>query len=155
VPFRKQKRFDYQREYRICIRTLHRLAEPRTFNIGSLRGFGGYIPSERVLKAFKLSLAGKAACQAKVSAFAAVPAMQPAYACPRLDAPARQTGPSGPLPETPLLSVDHEVGRYMGSAIVADFAHRAGSQFAPHERGIRAGGEQMPSGLVTLPCCLE
>lgn len=61
VPFRKQKRFEYQREYRICIRTLDRFAEPRTFDIGSLRGFGGYIPSERVLKAFKLSLAGEAA----------------------------------------------------------------------------------------------
>jgi hypothetical protein len=61
VPFRKQKRFDYQREYRICIRTPDRFAESRTFNIGSLRRIGGYIPSEQVLRAFKLSLADKAA----------------------------------------------------------------------------------------------
>lgn len=56
VPFRKQKRFDYQREYRICIRTLDRSPLPRTFNIGSLSGLGSYLPSEQVLKAFKLSL---------------------------------------------------------------------------------------------------
>lgn len=61
VPFRKQKRFDYQREFRICIQTLDRSPTPRTFNIGSLRGLGGYIPSEHVLKAFKLSVADRAA----------------------------------------------------------------------------------------------
>jgi hypothetical protein len=61
VPFRKQKRFDYQREYRISIRTLDRSPLPRTFNFGSLRGLGGYVPSEQVLKAFKLSLRDKAA----------------------------------------------------------------------------------------------
>jgi len=61
VPFRKQKRFDYQREFRICIQTLDRSLMPRTFNIGSLRGLGGYMPSEQTLKAFKLSLAKKAA----------------------------------------------------------------------------------------------
>lgn len=61
VPFRKQKRCDYQREFRICIQTLDRSPTPRTFNIGSLRGLGGYIPSEHVLKAFKLSVADKVA----------------------------------------------------------------------------------------------
>jgi hypothetical protein len=61
VPFRKQKRFEYQREFRICIQTLDRSLTPRTFNVGSLRGLGGYIPSEHVLKAFKLSLAAKVA----------------------------------------------------------------------------------------------
>src|SRR3984957_3267808 len=61
VVFRKQKRFDYQREFRICIQTLDRSPVPRTFNIESLRGLGGYMPSELVLKAFKLSLADKAA----------------------------------------------------------------------------------------------
>jgi hypothetical protein len=61
VPFRKQKRFDYQREFRICIQTLDRSPMPRTFNIESLRGLGGYMPSEHMLKAFKLSLADKAA----------------------------------------------------------------------------------------------
>jgi len=61
VPFRKQKRFDYQREYRISIGTLDRSPLPRTFSIGSLRGLGSYVPSERILKAFKLSLRDKAA----------------------------------------------------------------------------------------------
>lgn len=61
VPFRKQKRFDYQREFRICVQTLDRSPAPRTFNIGSLRGLGAYIPSEHVLKAFRLSLTDKAA----------------------------------------------------------------------------------------------
>ena len=61
VPFRKQRPFDYQREFRICIQTLDRSPAPRTFNIESLRGLGGYMPSEHVLKAFKLSLANKAA----------------------------------------------------------------------------------------------
>jgi len=61
VPFRKQKRFDYQREFRICIQTIDRSPTPRTFNIGSLRGFAGYMPSEHVLKAFKLSLPDTAA----------------------------------------------------------------------------------------------
>jgi hypothetical protein len=61
IPFRKQKRFEYQREFRICVQTLDRSPMPRTFNIGSLRGLGGYMPSEHVLKAFKLSLADKAA----------------------------------------------------------------------------------------------
>jgi hypothetical protein len=61
VPFRKQKRFDYQREYRISIRTLDRSPLPRIFNIGSLHGLGIYMPSEQVLKAFKLSPRDKAA----------------------------------------------------------------------------------------------
>ncbi len=61
VPFRKQKRFDYQREFRICVHTLDRSPMPRTFNIGSLHELGGYMPSEQTLKAFKLSLADKAA----------------------------------------------------------------------------------------------
>lgn len=61
VPFRKQKRFEYQREFRVCVQTLDRSQTPRTFNIGSLRGLGGYIPSEHVLKAFRLSLTAKAA----------------------------------------------------------------------------------------------
>jgi hypothetical protein len=61
VPFRKQKRFDYQREYRVSIRTLDRSPLPRIFNIGSLRGLGRYVPSEQILKAFKLSLGDKAA----------------------------------------------------------------------------------------------
>lgn len=61
VPFRKQKRFDYQREYRISIRTLDRSPLPRTFNIGSLRELGRYVPSEQILKAFKLSPCDKAA----------------------------------------------------------------------------------------------
>ncbi|MDE1905753.1 MAG: hypothetical protein KGH75_04810 [Rhodospirillales bacterium] len=56
APFRKQKRFDYQREYRICVQTLDHTPAPRTINIGSLRGLGCYTPSEHLLKAFKLSL---------------------------------------------------------------------------------------------------
>ena len=55
VPFRKQKRFDYQREFRICIKTLDRSPMPRTFNVGSLRGLGGYMPSEHVRKALSFS----------------------------------------------------------------------------------------------------
>jgi hypothetical protein len=37
------------------------LTGARTFKIESLRGLGGYTPSEHLLKAFKLSLADKAA----------------------------------------------------------------------------------------------
>jgi hypothetical protein len=55
VPFRKQKRFDYQSEYRICIRTLDRAPGPRTYNIGSLRGVGTCMPSGHLLKALKVS----------------------------------------------------------------------------------------------------
>jgi hypothetical protein len=54
-----------------------------------------------------------------------------------------------------VLATDHKVGRHVGSAIRADFGHRAGAQFPPHERGVRAGSEQMPSGLMTSPCCFE
>jgi hypothetical protein len=61
VPFRKQKRFEYQREFRICVQTLDRSLTQRTFNIGSLHGLGGYMPSKHVLKAFNLSLADKVA----------------------------------------------------------------------------------------------
>jgi len=61
VPFRKQKRFDYQREFRICIETIDHSQITRTFNIGSLRRLGAYTPSEHLLNAFKLSLADKAA----------------------------------------------------------------------------------------------
>jgi len=61
VPFRKQKRFEYQREFRICIQTLDSSPTPRIFNIGFLRGLGSYIPSEHVLKALKLSLPKSAA----------------------------------------------------------------------------------------------
>lgn len=55
VPFRKQKRFDYQREFRISVRTLDSTPGPRTFNVGSLRGLGTYIPAESLLNALKLS----------------------------------------------------------------------------------------------------
>jgi hypothetical protein len=61
VPFRKQKRFDYQSEYRICVRTLDRSPGPRTFNIGSLRGVGTHMPSEYLLNALKLSPRSSAA----------------------------------------------------------------------------------------------
>jgi hypothetical protein len=61
VPFRKQKRFDYQREYRISIRAPDRSPLPRIFNIGSLHGLGSYVPSEQILKALKLSLRVKGA----------------------------------------------------------------------------------------------
>jgi hypothetical protein len=61
APFRKQMRFDYQREFRICIQTLDHSSEPRRFNIGSLRGIAHYIPSETLLNAFKLSLRDNAA----------------------------------------------------------------------------------------------
>jgi len=57
VPFRKQKRFDYQREFRICARPRPFDLAQRTFNIGSLRGLGAYVPSDQLLNAFKLSLA--------------------------------------------------------------------------------------------------
>lgn len=61
VPFRKQKRFDYQREFRICVRP--RAFDPlqRTFNIGALHGLATYIPSEHMLNAFKITLADQAA----------------------------------------------------------------------------------------------
>ena len=36
-----------------ALRTLDRSPMPRTFNVGSLRGLGGYMPSEHVRKAFK------------------------------------------------------------------------------------------------------
>src|SRR6185437_12070425 len=61
VPFRKQKRFEYQREYRICVRTFDRTPAPRIFNIGSLRWFGTYLPSQHLLNAIKLSPSSSAA----------------------------------------------------------------------------------------------
>jgi hypothetical protein len=61
VPFRKQKRFAYQSEYRICVRTLDRTPGPRIFNIGSLRGFSTYMDSKNLLHALKLAPRSSAA----------------------------------------------------------------------------------------------
>jgi hypothetical protein len=61
VPFRKQKRFDYQREFRICVRPGAFDSLQRTINIGSLRDIAAHVPSEHLLNAFKISLADQIA----------------------------------------------------------------------------------------------
>jgi hypothetical protein len=56
APFRKQKIFSYQREYRICLETLTRDDVPRTVNIGSLSDIAHRIPSELLPGSIKLGL---------------------------------------------------------------------------------------------------
>ena len=61
VPFRKQRRFEYQRELRVCIDSRPIYSETRTINIGSLRDIAAYAPAEALLGAFKLSIDREAA----------------------------------------------------------------------------------------------
>ncbi|GCE79380.1 hypothetical protein [Komagataeibacter oboediens] len=58
IPFRKQKRFSYQREFRICVRNndLYPMKENLTLKVGSLSDVATYIPSEQLLSAFKLDM---------------------------------------------------------------------------------------------------
>ena len=57
VPFRKQKRFEYQREFRVCIRPGAYDPLQRTINIGALASMATYVPSEHLLNAFKIEAA--------------------------------------------------------------------------------------------------
>ncbi len=55
VPFRKQHRFAYQQEFRVCLQTLTSGDEPITLEIGDMSAFATKLPSADINAALKAS----------------------------------------------------------------------------------------------------
>lgn len=56
IPFRKQKRFEYQREYRICIRTGTEGIDPMWLELGDLSHFAAKAPSAQLNDLYKVEV---------------------------------------------------------------------------------------------------
>ena len=54
IPFRKQKRFSYQREFRVCVYPRIQLTAPITINIGDLSSICARVESSRLPSLFQL-----------------------------------------------------------------------------------------------------
>jgi hypothetical protein len=57
VPFRKQSRFAYQKEFRVCLQTLRAGDEPVTFEIGDMSAFATKLRSADINAALQVTLA--------------------------------------------------------------------------------------------------
>jgi hypothetical protein len=63
IPFKKQKRFTWQREFRICVQTNTTGSAPLLIDIGNIAHICAKVPSSRVSEVFKLSKLQPAANQ--------------------------------------------------------------------------------------------
>lgn len=57
IPFRKQKRFSYQKEYRICVQTNTKGTNPISIEMGDISMFSARIDSARLNSLMELKLA--------------------------------------------------------------------------------------------------
>jgi hypothetical protein len=57
VPFKKQSRFAYQKEFRVCLQTLTAGDEPIAFEIGDMSAFAIKLPSADINASLKVTLA--------------------------------------------------------------------------------------------------
>jgi hypothetical protein len=56
IPFKKQKRFSYQKEFRVCVRGETTGTDALRFNMGDISGFSGKVKSSEINKEFQINL---------------------------------------------------------------------------------------------------
>jgi hypothetical protein len=63
IPFKKQKRFEYQKEYRVCVRSDTKGDDPLIVDIGDISSFSAKIPSSGINELFQISLRYEQDCR--------------------------------------------------------------------------------------------